>query len=101
MPMNVLPGRRLKAPVSVGGGTAVDAASFVMVVLVKSVNAFRAARTIVDRTAINTFRSHNYPLYKNLNISILIYFYRIIWLLSTAPKPKQAATARSRPGIPL
>ena len=66
MPMNVLSGWSLKATVPIGGSTAVDTAPFVMIVLMQPIGAFWAARAIVFGTAIDTFRSHNYPLYKPL-----------------------------------
>jgi len=64
--VNVLPGGSLKTAVAVRGGSAVNTALFIIVVLMKSVNAAGTARTIGGGTAIRTFASHNYPLSESL-----------------------------------
>jgi len=54
------PGGGLEAAIAVRSGTAVNAALFIMIVLMKPVDALGTAWTIIGRAAINTFCSHNH-----------------------------------------
>ena len=56
--VTVLPGGRLQAAIAVSSGSTVDAMILIGIVLMKSVDAFRTARTKRSRTAKSAFSSH-------------------------------------------
>jgi len=60
--VDVFSGRRLEAAIAIRARTAIYAALFVMIMLMKPICTFWAARTVTGRAAIDTFCSHVFPL---------------------------------------
>jgi hypothetical protein len=63
VPVDVLLGRGLQAPVAIGRLAAENAALLVMVMLMKPVQAFGTAVAVFCTAAKNTSSCHNFPLY--------------------------------------
>ena len=68
MAVNMLPSRSLQTAVSVGSGTAINTALFIVVVLMEPIETFWTSRTVSSCAAMYAFRSRHFIPLKTLKI---------------------------------